>query len=219
MRFSGTIFWTQNSGPKLENLGHLGTKIVIIFSFFLFRGRFLSQIVQNCETRLPRPFFWSWSTFFGAVMIKKRQKKNTCAGVLGEMRRVHPDAHGRAAERVADRRHRARGRGPAHRGPRRASAFTRPECLPYSESVQVPPRQMARRFRLNSILLGRCAPAGQWAGRFNLRLADVRPLGATVNEGCTVITQCNLLRPFVGIIHITLVLAGVKRQNDSTALT
>ena len=85
MRFSGTIFWTQNSGPKLENLGHLGTKIAIIFSFFWFRGRFLSQIVQNCETRLPRPFFWPCSSFFDAVMIKKRQKKNTCVGVLGEM--------------------------------------------------------------------------------------------------------------------------------------
>jgi hypothetical protein len=31
-------FWTQNLGPKLEIYAHLGTKIAITFSFFLFRG-------------------------------------------------------------------------------------------------------------------------------------------------------------------------------------
>ena len=43
---------------------HLGAKIAITFRVFGFRRRFLSQIVQNCQTRLSRPFLATRDLFF-----------------------------------------------------------------------------------------------------------------------------------------------------------
>jgi hypothetical protein len=80
MQFSHSNFCTQpDRVDTTAGIGAFEHQNYHNYLNFLFRGCFLVQIAQNCETRLSRPYsghgehFLFWQSYDGKSSKKKRQ--------------------------------------------------------------------------------------------------------------------------------------------------